>query len=241
MIHAVCHKIHRSRIDFLVADPDRYRDAAVSVISVPVVQTEPYRNAFKLFCHIRRDSQIKDGKVVVTLSPDRIKRGVPFLGINAACRPGRCGCLRVGTPPEKIVSVPYWYSSRQDQIVAIGLGRASGGVFTAVRMESNHIGVNFPDGAQRHAFVYRIVCSRLIIRLSGTVFAPAEEDITLARRNDRRKRQVNILGFGLCCRCAGTAVCGITDGIGFGNLLPNGVQRAADIGPVIIPRQIHRR
>ena len=113
MIHAVCHKIHRSRIDFLVADPDRYRDAAVSVISIPVVQTEPYRNAFKLFCRIRRDSQIKDGKVVVTLSPDRIKRGVPFLGINAACRPGRCGCLRVGTPTEKIVSVPCRYSGRR--------------------------------------------------------------------------------------------------------------------------------
>ena len=241
MIHAVCHKIHRSRIDFLVADPDRYRDAAVSVISVPVVQTEPYRNAFKLFCRVRRDSQIKDGKVVVTLSPDRIKRSVPFLGINAACRPGRCGCFRVGAPTEKIVSVPCRYSGRQNQIVAIGLGHASGGVLAAVRMESNHIGVNFPDGTQRHAFVYRIVRSRLIIRLSGTVFAPTEEGITLARRNDRGKRQINVLGFGLRCRCAGTSVCGIADGVGFGNLLPNGVQRAADIGPVIISRQIHRR
>ena len=160
--------------------------------------------------------------------PYRIKCHALIGSVTASRLIGCRCCRRSGCPTPESVTVPRGDCGSQNQCDILGLGLTCRGVTTTIDIVLYLIsfGDITPDGIKRCACLVGIAVARSILR-HGCCSAcrPTEEGIAGSRRLRACNRQWNIVSFGLTCRCIGTAVRIIPNGVGFGIVLPHCIQR----------------
>ena len=241
ILNTVCAEIDRGRIDDFTVQQHFNRDIRVRQISVPIIHAELDRDLAILFDLVRCHREITDGKVIVSLLPNCVKRYILLGSISCAGSVNSRLRCAVGRPTEKYMVSPRRDCNRQDEILSVCLFLRIGSIRATIGIERHGIGVDLPNRIKRHALIGGVTGSRLIgcrcCRRSG---CPTPESVTVPRGDCGSQNQCDILSLCLTCRGVTAAVGIVLYLISLGDITPDGIKCHACFVRVPFTRCIFR-